>query len=458
MIISTEFLPLVKRGGLGDITYSLLSKLPQYNKYQIYYVTFNFSQIKKSNLAITTIYSDELFQIYLTEAAGPYKLILLDFTNNPINWDDPYFTCTPRLQKGNLYLLFSHACYLLIKHNILPIDLIHIHDWYAGLLPLFLKATNRFYPPVILTVHNAAYQGAYPLSYLTTNLPQEFNSFDFTPYLIDGQYISLIGIACIFADLIVFPSHNYQTEIMNSATNDLLKLLHKFNIKHKSISILNGIDYTIWNPELDCTSPDSVATYFKCFPKKSYKRAYLKNRFRVNNDEFVWGFIGRFAAEKGIFALLEIVQELPGLGILATPTDQEIKLPRNVLLISNSYNMEELIALLWACDVILMPSYFEPCGLVQLQAMRYGALPIVRRVGGLAETVIDIAHNPAQGTGFLFNSDEELLPLVKHAHELYLDYNQWEKWVFNCLSQNYSDKKMVVAYAALYDKTLNAAE
>lgn len=320
-------------------------------------------------------------------------------------------------------------------------DVIHCHDWHAGLAPAYVRAfaeAGRNTPATVFTVHNLAYQGLFPQAeFARLGLPAACFNVDGLEFY--GQ-VSFMKAAIRYADRIATVSPTYAREIMAEPQGCGLDGLLRERANVLS-GILNGVDYAIWSPDTDVLLPktydvDTIAV------KAGLKRA-LQGDFGLEplRHALVFGVVSRLIVQKGLHLLPQVIDELVRRGgqlALLGQGDAELEQafveaalrhPGQVG-VRIGYDEVTAHAVVAGADVILVPSAFEPCGLTQLYGLRYGTLPLVRRVGGLADTVVDCTlENLDEGcaTGFVFDdlSADGLLAAVRRAFALSRRPGQW---------------------------------
>ena len=277
-------------------------------------------------------------------------------------------------------------------------DIVHAHDWQAGLAPAYLHYADGPRPGTVMTVHNMAYQGKYPHAMLDAfGLPPDSFTIDGVEYY---GTISFLKAGLRFADRITTVSPTYAVEIQGDEGGMGLGGLLRERSKDLS-GVLNGIDTSVWNPETD----PHIAARFSAeeLESRAANKAALQRRLGLdqNPDALLLGVISRLSWQKGLDLLLEnvatIVSEGMQFALLGSGEPDledryrvvsETNLGRIAGLIGYDEGLAHLIQA--GADALVVPSRFEPCGLTQLCALRYGAVPIVSRVGGLADTVIDV--------------------------------------------------------------------
>jgi starch synthase len=342
-------------------------------------------------------------------------------------------------------------------------DVVHAHDWQAGLTHAYLHYSGRSRPGTVMTVHNLAYQGQFPREMLSAiGLPPE-------SFAIDGiEYYGAIGFlkaGLQFADRITTVSPTYAAEIQTPDPGMGLDGLLRARSSVLT-GILNGIDTSVWNPATD----PHVASHFNADKpeNRTANKAALQRRLglRVAPDAFLLGVISRLSWQKGLDLLVENLPAILSgdmqIALLGTG-DPDLEHAYRTAAQSNPDRIgavigydESLAHLIQAgADALVVPSRFEPCGLTQLCALRYGAVPIVSRVGGLADTVIDSDEPASVGgaaTGFKFGpvGSENLAGALSRANALFRDKPAWRTMQKNGMAVDVSWRHSARQYAGLY--------
>ena len=342
-------------------------------------------------------------------------------------------------------------------------DVVHAHDWQTGLTPAYLHYAGGVRPATVMTIHNLAFQGQVPSTLLTElRLPPH-------AYTIDGvEYYGSIGMlkaGLAFADRITTVSPTYAEEICTPTGGMGLTGLLRTRARVLS-GILNGIDTTAWDPATDphLPSPFTAAT----LDKRAANKAALQERLglAVRPRAQLFGVISRLTHQKGmdfvLASLRPILSEGAQLAVLGagdTALQQALAEAQgdHPSRVAIATGMDEGLAHLMQAgsDAILVPSRFEPCGLTQLCALRYGAIPIVSRVGGLADTVIDAneaARAVGVATGLVFSppSTPGLRGALHRASMLWRDHRDWVRMQRAAMAADVSWAGPARKYAALY--------
>jgi starch synthase len=336
-------------------------------------------------------------------------------------------------------------------------DIVHAHDWQAGLAPAYMHYSNRRQVGTVITVHNLAYQGKFPPEMLAElGLPPD--SFA----MLGVEYYGTIGFlkaGLQFADRITTVSPTYAKEIQSDVSGMGLSGLLRDRANALS-GILNGIDVSVWNP---ATDPDIPARYsVDNLERRADDKAALQERFGLEQraDAFLLGVISRVSWQKGLDLLLECLPDIAGEGIqLALLGSGDADLQKRFqqagqadpgrigVVIGYDERLAHLIQA--GSDALVVPSRFEPCGLTQLCALRYGAVPVVAGVGGLEDTVIDGGDAP---TGFKFTpvTTGNLAAAIRRAHAAFADKSVWRGLQTNGMVTDVSWRGRAARYAALY--------
>lgn len=346
-------------------------------------------------------------------------------------------------------------------------DVVHAHDWQAGLVPAYLHYGGRPRPATVMTVHNLAFQGAFGAGLLSAlGLPA-------ASYAIDGvEYHGAIGFlkaGLQLSDRITTVSPTYAAEICTPEAGMGLDGL----LRHRAgalSGILNGIDTSVWNPATDPRiasrfGPDDMGA-------RAANKTALQQRFGLAEDADapLFGVISRLSWQKGLDLLLDAIPTLLGESaqlVVLGAGDRPLEDGYRSAAAQRASQMgcvigydEDLAHLIQAgSDAILVPSRFEPCGLTQLCALRYGAVPVVARVGGLADTVIDagemaLAAGVATGVQFSPVSRPMLETAIRRTANLYRDPDTWSRMRRNGMSTDVSWRNPARRYAQLYRSVL----
>jgi starch synthase len=473
LLASSEVYPYSKTGGLGDAVGALGKALAKAS-HQVGIVTPLHRGVRERFVGLRRV--DWRFDLALGPKLVDAVLLALDVSPGLTIYfvDKPEYFDRAGIYSENggdyadnaeRFIFFCKCVAHLAHHLPLKPEVLHVHDWPTGLVPMLVQHEHRVGrwpkpPRLCLTIHNLAYQGVFPrAAFNLTNLPANL----FHPETVEfyGQLNFLkAGIAC--ADVVTTVSPRYAREITTQEYGAGLDGLLR---KRQTVlaGILNGVDYEEWNttanPFIAATfSADNIAGKAAC-------KAALQKHFglTVSPDIPVFGSVTRLADQKGIDITLGALEEM-----LAAPM-------QFVLLGSGSPNYEQALQSLAhrhptkvgvqlgydhslahqieaGIDFFLMPSRFEPCGLNQLYSLRYGTIPVVRRTGGLDDTVIDAADDMARADGikFIEPAPHALAKSIRKAMLLFQDKALLARYRQNGMVANFSWPKAVKAFESIY--------
>lgn len=476
LFATSEVAPLIKTGGLADVSGALpaalrsigvdvrvlvpgypnvLAQLPQHK------VVARFDHwpgFPESRLLSCTMVSGvplwvlDCPTLYLREG-GPYQ----DMTGH--DWPDN------ALRFG----LLSKVAALLAGSDT-PLawhpDILHCNDWQTGLAPAYLHFTAGAVPSVI-TLHNLAFQGNFPAQ-TVQELGLPASCFDINGLEFFGQ-LSFLKAGLFYADHITTVSPNYAREIQQEALGFGLQGLLSTR-SNDLTGILNGIDINEWNSATDpyLTNNYSAA---RMFGKALNKRA-LQSRMGLNLEPELplLGVVSRFTHQKGLDVLLEAVPQLMELPVqLVMLGSGEAVLQDSARELAQRYpgkiavrtGFDEALShqIEAGADMFVMPSRFEPCGLNQMYSQRYGTPPIVHATGGLADSVVDCTAETLKdgsASGFVFSgmTADNLFAAIQRAITLYHNQRQWKTLCKNCMAKDFSWQNSAEAYRTVYLKVL----
>jgi starch synthase len=340
-------------------------------------------------------------------------------------------------------------------------DLVHAHDWHAGLAPAYLALRPGPRPATVMTVHNIAFPGKFALAAaVPLGLP---------PACVQPEGVEFYGSLSFlkaglhYADRITTVSPTYAREIQTLEGGMGFDGLLRKRSAHLR-GILNGIDEDLWDPARD----PLLAAPFDAhrIEEKAPNKTALQRRLGLSESPrtFLAGVVGRLTEQKGIDlvvralpSLLELGAQVAVLGsgdrVLERALTRAARRYPGRVAVRIGYDESEAHRFQAGCDLFLMPSRFEPCGLTQMQAMRYGAPPLAHRTGGLADTVVDVSER-GRGTGFLFeeSSVEALMAAFRRARERYQARKAWRSLQRRCMVQRFGWEVSARRYQELYQE------
>ncbi|HLX53204.1 MAG TPA: glycogen synthase GlgA [Aquella sp.] len=474
--VCSELYPLLKTGGLADVTGALPNALTKFGcDVRVLVPGFpafmNGIKDRKLVSKIPNKFGTCAIKLYygtLPNSLGIYIIDAKDLYDRPGN---PYQDDKGVAYPDN-YLRFALLGYVAAKlakneDSHWQPQVIHGHDWHAGLAFAYLKAheirTGSKLAGSVFTIHNLAYQGVFPEPiFIELDLPKEF--FDINGLEFYGQ-VSFLKAGLFFADKLTTVSPTYALEIQREGQgcgfNGLLS-----NRKFDLHGILNGVDKSVWNPATDTI----ISNHYniRSMAGKLLCKTALQKKLGLNvqNDTPLFVVVSRLTEQKGLNLILSELSKIIELGgqlVLLGSGDAKLekefktvarKYPK-LISVKIGYDEEYAHQIIAASDVILVPSLFEPCGLTQLYGMIYGTLPLVHKVGGLADTVVDcalenLADNSA--TGFVFEHFvfEAFNAAIKRAFALYNRKGEWKRVQKHGMQQDFSWDKASRQYLLLY--------
>lgn len=478
--VSTEAVPYAKTGGLADVAGSLpkeLEKLgcevklfiPKYfiisdEKHDIQY-NWDIGEIPVRVNNITR-------PVHIHQSKLPGSNVEVNFIDCP-HYFHRRAIYTNDTDEDERFILFSKAIIeTLLRLRWAP-DVIHCNDWQTGLIPLYLKDNynwDRFLhkTTTLFTIHNIGYQGRFSPSVLKSAEIRPELFYNNGPVEHDGS-VSFMKAGIEFADLLNTVSNKYSHEILKP---DLGAGLNYVLLRRKKdlYGILNGVDYSVWNPETDDYIPFKFSV--NNLNGKIKNKKFLLEHFNMpfSTEIPLIGIVSRMVKQKGFDIFTEVVNELMSMNvqwlILGSGEDYyealfrtlAHKLPERVGTYIG-YNNELAHLIEAGSDMFLMPSLYEPCGLNQIYSLKYGTIPIVKKTGGLADTVHDwdelMSYNLNTGTGFSFehHSGSALLQTVKRAVKNFENKEAWKIIQQNGMNKDYSWQHSAEQYVELYKLT-----
>ncbi len=479
VFIASEAAPLAKTGGLADVVGSLPHALQALGHKVTVIMPFYRQHIAANHIKTTALpqaiemWADgEQYHCPLHEAkVGKLRFLLVE-QDHLYNREGLYGPAGGAYEDNLLrFVLFDRVALEAAAQLAEAVDILHCHDWQTGLIPVLLKTQYQHHPLIahaktVFTIHNLAYQGVFPSDGVhRLGLPSHYyhpEGYEF------HHQINCMKGGIESADAITTVSPTYAEEIMTPEYGcELDGFIH--NHADRITGIVNGLDIENWNPLTD-TALAAPYGLGKIAGKKQCKKA-LQKLTGLNIDAKVplLTLISRLADQKGIDLFLANARlwlsrgyQLAVLGSGDTYDEQVLtelaaEFPQQMYFYCGF--SEAMARQIYAAgDIFLMPSRFEPCGLSQLMAMRYGNVPVVRATGGLKDTVIDYNQDPSHSTGFHFTqaSAQAFDIAVEQAIAVYQDANTWSRIRTRGIKRDSSWQVSAQAYVALYQRLLDA--
>lgn len=455
VICASEVVPFAKTGGLADVAAALplaLEKLGQ----EVIVVMPGYRIVHSSKFIVQSLGNGVSYSVI-------GKGIKVYFIEN-----DAYFARQELYGDKNgdyqdnleRFSYYSKKTLELLKEINFRADIIHCHDWQAALIPVYLKgpyAEDAFYQKAktVLTIHNIGYQGLFAKEEFP-KLGLEESFFDIENLEFYGK-INILKGGIASSDIINTVSPTYSRQIQAKEFGFGLEgVLNKR--RNRLFGILNGLDYSIWNPQEDT------------FIAKNYSLSNLKDKnedkkdlqmicnLPVKKDIPLLGIVSRLAEQKGLDILAQGLDAICKMGlqlvILGTGDlkyhqllEEAVKKYSKVVFLSLKFDDALAHKIYAGSDIFLMPSKYEPCGLGQMISLKYATIPLVFKTGGLADTI-------NSDNGFVFSSykKEELLKTIKGAIQAYRDKKKWQEMIKKAMRYNFSWEESAKKYIELYEK------
>ena len=469
-MVAAEGLPFIKSGGLADVIGSLPNELakmghevrvimPLYLKIA---QKFHHEFTLEAQFSVSIAYHEVPVNIWSTMRKD-VKFYFVEHKGY-FEREEMY----GHIDDGERFAYFQKAVIEMCNQlNYVP-EIMHCHDGHTGMIPAMCKEGHSFderYRNIrfVYTIHNLAYQGNFGVEMLDSCLGLDYRIYDNGNVRYDGG-ISFMKSGILYADKVTTVSPTYSQEILTPQYGEHLEMV--LNIRKYDLwGITNGIDIEYWDPKND---PEIPYHYNKVNVKKAkgLNKEALQKELGLNVDQNVLliGVVSRLTWQKGFYLMMEKLSEICAMPIqLAVLGSGEASIEEKMAQLEagnkgkiafyKGYNDSLAHRIYGACDLFLMPSLFEPCGISQLISMRYGTLPLVRETGGLKDTVTPYNEFEKTGNGFSFanyNSDE-MLQVMYNAIDVY--YNRKEDWkilVRNAMNTDVSWAKSAETYCQLY--------
>jgi starch synthase len=457
---ASEAVPFASTGGLAGVAGSLPSALSRRGHDVALVIPFYGCirpslEMKWQGQGFTTSAGEEFGVARTVHPAGGYPVYLVrrdeHFAREGIYGPD---TASAYPDNAARFAFFSRAVVALCESLRPAPQLVHCHDWQTGLVPVYMR--NSIRPATVLTIHNLHFQGNFPPDqYACTHLPRSLYSMDDLEFY--GSFSFLKG-GIVHSDRITTVSRTYAREMMTPEYGEGMEGV--LADRAGAISgIVNGIDTASWDPAGD---PVLAAPYNagSISPRRKCRKDLLVTA-GMEDRGLIAGVVSRLTMQKGLDLLFPVMEKLlPEMSFVVLGTGEkeyERRLARmcrsNPGRMSAFLRYDEDMArkIFGGCDLVVMPSRFEPCGLAQMIGMRYGAVPLVRATGGLADTVDDVIQG---GCGFVFSKahPRELLKTFRRAADLYNRRNRWAWLVKKCMARDNSWESRMTDYEAVYEE------
>ena len=474
---ASECVPFVKTGGLGDVLGSLPKAIAKENCEVKVFLPL-YGKIQKEIHDIIPLEEFRDIQINIGDREFSYNVFISKLPESDV---DVYFIDCPQYYDREMpytddpdederFILFQVAVLETLQRLKWAPDIIHCNDWQTSLIPVYLKTNYKWdklfeNTRTLLSIHNIGYQGRFSKESVGKAGLSYEDYYPEGPYELDGTFCFLkAGI--INSDIITTVSPTYSEEIRTKEFGAGMEGVLDTR-KDSLFGVLNGIDTNIWSPKNDKFIP------------ANYNRKTIKNKLKCkkellseagieyNEDIPTIGIISRFAGQKGFDLMFPITEELMRLpfqlivlGSGEDKTENYFKELANLMPEKVNtyigYNNRLSHYITAGCDMFLMPSLYEPCGLNQMYSLNYGTVPIVRKTGGLADTVKDYHEYDEKGNGFSFEDSTAyaLYTTIERAINMYKDKKVWKTIMDRGMKEDFSWKQSAKEYLNLYKKAV----
>lgn len=483
LMVSAEAHPLAKVGGLADVLGSLPKALAGLG-HQVRLALPYYRTIKSKKFPVEKVGGLDRVHVNLGPAKRTATVRLARLPDSPVEvflvGNDDLFGregiyTDPKTGKeypdnAERFIFFTRAVLEILRATGWSPNVIHCHDYQAGFVPAWLKTAQRGLDSLrdtatVFTIHNLAYQGIYPKD---AGLKAGFGEDLMAPMGPLEYYgnVNMMKAGIVFADTITTVSPTYAKEIQTPEFGHGLEGVLGSRAGDV-VGILNGADYEVWDPSRDKLLP-SKYTSADLRGKAACKLSLIERlALKADATSPLVGMVSRLVDQKGFDITMEAINAIMGLGVSVVILGMGEKKYHDALgscakrfpgRISVTIGFDEELAHLIeaGCDMFLMPSRYEPCGLNQLYSMRYGTVPIVRKTGGLADSVVDFEAGD-RATGFVFAdySAKALLLALERAVRVFARADQWQALIKRAMAQDFSWQRSALAYQEIYSDVLS---
>jgi starch synthase len=472
--VSSEVAPFAKTGGLADVSGALPRYISRHgNDIRIFMPMYSSIDYSKGEF-----HSVDYLRDLRLDFGGETISFSVVTTQLPESDVDVYMIHCPRLyHRGSIYTddndeylrfaFLSRAAIECCQRMGWAPDIFHCNDWQSSLIPLYLRTVYNWdrlfwHSKTVLTIHNIAYQGGFPANVLD-HIGLGGDRDKLAREDLDAGIVNYLKTGIIHCDLITTVSNTYAHEIQTAEYGHGLQDY----LRRRSdslIGIVNGVDYQEWGPEQDKLIPANYSIN-DLSGKETCKRV-LMEKMELPYDPYapVLGVVSRLTGQKGFDLFFEIIVPLLHtynlrLVILGSGEDKYESFFQNIhdrfrdkVCFYRGFQNQLAHMIEAGSDIFLMPSRFEPCGLNQIYSLKYGTIPVVRKTGGLNDTVRQFNPATGEGTGFVFEhyTSQGLLWGIQSALQTWMDRRAWGILMHNAMSVNFSWETQVTYYLQAY--------
>ena len=477
LYVASEAVPFIKTGGLADVAGSLPKALKQQGV-DVRVVMPKYGKISHEYLdKMEHVYDGEFTVSWRTKFLGIDKLELDGVTfyfidNQEYFYRDGFYGYGDDAER---FAFFSRAALEILPQEDFWPDVIHTNDWHTALVNVYLRLDHigdARYEKIktVFTIHNLKYQGVFPKDVMADVLGldwQYFTNGDLEYY----DAVNFMKGAIIYADNVTTVSRTYAQEIQYEYFGEGLDGLLRKRAGDLH-GIVNGLDTSLYNPETDpyLAAPYTTYSAANAMEKKTDNKVALQRQLDlpVERRTPLVAMISRLVEPKGFDLVVRVLDELLEhenmqfvlLGVgdrVYEDWFRELAWRHPTKVSSNIYFSDEMAQRIYAAaSIFLMPSAYEPCGLGQLIAMRYGTIPVARATGGLTDTIVPYNKATGEGNGFLFPdyNAHDMMYTIKKALTLYRDLGSWHRLMTNAMQSDYSWARSAKEYKALYENLI----
>ena len=474
--VASEITPFAKTGGLADVS-GALGKYLSNQGHDIRLIMPLYSAMDITKFEILPVKSAQNLKLWFGDIEVSYSIYsgklpqskaIVYFIHSP-HYYNRWSIYTNDQDEYLRFVILNRAAIEFCQLMEWSPDIFHCNDWQTGLIPIYLKTIYSWdklfrKSRTVLTIHNIGYQGNFNADIINKIGLERYSDWFDANELYQGR-INFLRTGILHCDKITTVSETYAREILTDFYGEGLQstLLAR---KSDLVGILNGVDYDEWNPETDKIIPYNFSLNNLSGKTKNKKKLLSQLGLIYNENVPVIGMIAHLVDQKGIELLKGTMEKLLTefdihfivLGSGDHSYEQYLyylqQSFKDKVVFYLGYNFELSHLIEAGSDLFLMPSKYEPCGLNQIYSLKYGTVPIVRKTGGLADTVEFYNWETQEGTGFVFEyyNAESLYWAIQHAVQTFADKSSWKKLVIRGMKKDFSWDRQIPKYVDLYDK------